>query len=377
MFKIRKVINITLLVVFFSAVIVSVDNTESYKLDAKEEIVSVFKIVKPKKNLFALEDKNKKESIKVYPGGNAVALKMNTDGVLVLNIGHIQNINGDIVQPSKEKLKVGDIIYKVNDKTIQNKEQLRQIVKETKEKEEVIITINRTGEIKDVSIIPIKVYGTEEKKIGVWVRDSTQGIGTITYVSEDMKTYGALGHGILDIDTKQLMKVKDGEVSFTNIVSINKGRKGSPGELIGEIKGYEKLGTIEKNTRLGVLGYIDEDTVNREQLNKNLMEIGYKEEVKVGKATILSNINNEEIKEYEIFIDKVDIKSKDGKGITLTIIGDELIEKTGGIVHGMSGSPILQNGKIIGAVTHVFVQNPEKGYGIFIEDMLRESEMKK
>lgn len=356
----------------------NLEKTSNFPKNYIEESKTVFSFRDKGLSFFAKRDNRKREPIKVYPGGNVVALKMNTDGVLVLSIGHVKNNNGEILQPARGKLKAGDIIYKVNNKVIQNKEQLRNLVEESLEGDEVVLTISRLDEIIEVAIIPINSYETGDNKIGLWVRDSTQGIGTVTYISEDKKKYAALGHGILDIDTKQLMKVKEGEVSFTNILSVNKGKKGTPGELIGEISGYEKFGTIEKNTGLGVVGYIDDNfEKNNSNFQGKLVEVGKKENIEIGKAVILSNINNKGIKEYEIFIDKINIKNNNGKGITLTIVEEELINKTGGIVQGMSGSPILQNGKIIGAITHVFVQNPEKGYGIFIEDMIKIGELSK
>lgn len=316
---------------------------------------------------FKTVEVNANEISKVYPSGDAVAIKMNTEGVLVLNIGSVNDTEGKILKPSKDKLKVGDIIYKVDDVDIENKEQLSEIIENSDG--DLIFTIKEGEEIKKISITPCKSIEDEKYKIGVWVRDSTQGIGTVTFVSEDKNNFYALGHGILDIDTKELMTVKNGEASTTEIISIEKGKKGVPGELIGEIKTGEVFGTIDENRENGVKGTLDEDY--RESLTSELelVEVGRKEEVLIGPATILSNIDSEMVKSYDIFIDKIDIHKDSSKSITLTITDKELLEKTGGIVQGMSGSPIIQNGKIVGAVTHVFVQDPKRGYGIFIEDM--------
>lgn len=316
---------------------------------------------------FKTVEVNANEISKVYPSGDAVAIKMNTEGVLVLNIGSVNDTEGKILKPSKDKLKVGDIIYKVDDVDIENKEQLSEIIENSDG--DLIFTIKEGEEIKKISITPCKSIEDEKYKIGVWVRDSTQGIGTVTFVSEDKNNFYALGHGILDIDTKELMTVKNGEASTTEIISIEKGKKGVPGELIGEIKTGEVFGTIDENRENGVKGTLEEDY--RESLTSELelVEVGRKEEVLIGPATILTNIDSEMVKSYDIFIDKIDIHKDSSKSITLTITDKELLEKTGGIVQGMSGSPIIQNGKIVGAVTHVFVQDPKRGYGIFIEDM--------
>ncbi len=308
---------------------------------------------------------NHHETKKVYPSGKAIAIKMNTDGVLVLNIGNVNDIDGNIVMPSENKLNVGDIIYKVNDEVVENKEQLSRLIEESDG--EIKLTVKQKEKINEVDIMPVKSIEDNEYKIGIWVRDSTQGIGTITFITTNKEKFYALGHGIIDIDTKDLMTVKDGEAKLTEIISIQKGEKGVPGELIGEIKTGDAIGTIESNKSIGVSGKILKNYKNDIALEE--IEVARKEEVKIGPATILSNIDTNIVKSYDVFIDKVDEKSSSSKSITLTITDEELISKTGGIVQGMSGSPIIQNEKIIGAVTHVFVQNPKRGYGIFLEDM--------
>ncbi len=306
------------------------------------------------------------ENMKVYPVGQAVTIKMNTDGVLVLNVGNVNDINGNIVKPSEDKLRVGDIIYKVNGNDIENKEQLSEYIKLSTG--DVTLTIKQGEELKDVIITPVKSIEDSENKIGVWVRDSTQGIGTVTFITEDKEEFYSLGHGIMDIDTRELMTVKDGEATFTEISSVQKGKKGVPGELIGEIKTGDVFGNIKSNKDIGVHGIVSKEY--QENIELELMEVANKEDVQVGPATILSNIDSDYVKSYDIFIDKIDLKDTSSKSITLKITDNDLIDKTGGIVQGMSGSPIIQNEKIVGAVTHVFVQDPKRGYGIFIKDML-------
>jgi stage IV sporulation protein B len=213
---------------------------------------------------------------------------------------------------------------------------------------------------------PVKC-SEEDYKLGIWVRDDTQGIGTLTYVRED-KTFGALGHGISDADTGGLLQIKDGQLYETEILGIHKGSQGSPGELSGLIR-YEDdniLGEILSNTELGIFGKLDK----AEELQLKTMEVAYKQELELGEATILCQVDGE-VEEYEIEITKIDKSHSDtNKGFVLKVTDERLLEKTGGIVQGMSGSPVIQNGKFVGAVTHVFVQDSTGGYGIFAETML-------
>ena len=232
--------------------------------------------------------------------------------------------------------------------------------------ETVELLVNRNGEQIPLSISPV-LDQNDEYKLGLWVRDNTQGIGTMTYIDENGK-FGALGHGISDTDTGELLDISEGELYEAEIVSIKKGAKGMPGELSGYIE-YEqekKIGTIEKNTELGIFG----EVFDVERLPHKKVMVGYQQEVKEGKAKLLTNLNKE-VKTYDIEITEIyRNKSKTNKAFEIQVTDPKLLEETGGIVQGMSGSPILQDGKLIGAVTHVFVQDSSKGYGIFIENML-------
>ena len=226
--------------------------------------------------------------------------------------------------------------------------------------------VNRKGEEIPLSLEPVLTQ-EENYKLGIWVRDNTQGIGTMTYVDEKGR-FGALGHGISDTDTGELLDVSGGELYQAQIVSIIRGAQGVPGELSGYIE-YEdekKIGTIEKNTDIGIFGQIFSDT----QISGEKVKIGYKQEVKKGKAQILMQLEGK-VEYYDIEITDIYSSQQDtNKSFQIQVTDPELLAKTGGIVQGMSGSPILQDGKLIGAVTHVFVQDSSKGYGIFIENML-------
>ncbi|NLZ83672.1 MAG: SpoIVB peptidase, partial [Clostridiales bacterium] len=208
---------------------------------------------------------------------------------------------------------------------------------------------------------------------GAWIRDNTQGIGTLTFVST-VGAFGALGHGITDIDTGLLMDIKGGTVYAADIMSIIKGKEGEPGELIGMIRqsSKHKIGKIYRNSLQGIFGTIDNNY--NWILGQEPLEIGLKQEVTRGKATILCTLADK-VEEYNIEIENIDISnSNHSKGMVIRITDERLLEQTGGIVQGMSGSPIIQNNKIIGAVTHVFIQDSTKGYGTFIENMINNLE---
>ncbi len=307
------------------------------------------------------------DSVKLLPSGNPIGIYVETDGVMVLGTGVINASDGLNYEPALNKLKTGDYITAVNNKSIRNKEELINEIQKCNG-EDLKIDIRRDDKDIQYSITPIKT-ADGEYKIGAWIRDNTQGIGTLTFVTQDGE-FGALGHGITDIDTSLIMEINKGVVYSADIMTIIKGRQGAPGELIGLINQSEKnkIGDIIKNTNQGIFGKINDNY--KITSNKGYISIGLKQEVVLGPATILSCVGNE-VKEYDIEIEKIDLNSSSpNKGMVIRISDEELLSVTGGIVQGMSGSPIIQNGKIIGAVTHVFIQDSTKGYGTFIENMI-------
>lgn len=301
----------------------------------------------------------------VCVSGNPVGLYMETQGVLIVDTGEITNQNGIALEPAANIVQPGDYILEVNGKTVSRKRELIAEI-ENCQGENVEMVVNRKGEEIPLSLEPVLTQ-EENYKLGIWVRDNTQGIGTMTYVDEKGR-FGALGHGISDTDTGELLDVSGGELYQAQIVSIIRGAQGVPGELSGYIE-YEdekKIGTIEKNTDIGIFGQIFSDT----QISGEKVKIGYKQEVKKGKAQILMQLEGK-VEYYDIEITDIYSSQQDtNKSFQIQVTDPELLAKTGGIVQGMSGSPILQDGKLIGAVTHVFVQDSSKGYGIFIENML-------
>ena len=305
----------------------------------------------------------------VIPCGNTVGISFSTEGIMVLGTGKVVDINGEDHQPSKGILRSGDLILKAQDIALEEKEDLMEVVEQ--EEEEVKLTIKRGDQIQDVFITPVKSRDDGLYKLGVWVRDSTQGIGTLTYYDPNTQTFGALGHGVYDVDTKELMSLKEGELYLSRVTGIHKGEKGAPGELLGEIDKENSLGAVALNTEAGVYGKVNDYGVS--QLPSDPVPIAMKQDVHTGKAYVRTNAINGVFDEYEIEIESINSdKNSDDKGMTIRITDERLLEKTNGIVQGFSGSPIIQDGRLIGAVTHVFVQDPAKGYGIFIENMMKQ-----
>ena len=306
-------------------------------------------------------------SLEVLPGGTTVGVRINTEGVMVLGTGTVTDTNGVVHNPSKNQLRSGDLILTANGKDLLSKEDLVNVIAESGDT--LHLRIKRDNETIETTIMPVK--GEKGNMIGSWVRDSTQGIGTITYFNPKTGAFGALGHGIMDVDTRKLMSVKCGSITAAHITSVKKGAKGVPGELVGDIKEGQKLGQIKTNSPFGIFGTMDEPLPSY----KTPMRIAKQDQIEEGAATIRTNIAGGTVREFDIYIDGVNrFSSDDTKGMVIRITDLELLKLTGGIVQGMSGSPIIQNGRLVGAVTHVFVQDPTKGYGIFIENMIRQEE---
>lgn len=303
----------------------------------------------------------------VLLGGMPVGIYMETNGVMVLNTDAVEGADGIEYEPAENLVKPGDYITALNGEGIKNKKELISLIEELTD-EKVVLHLRRGEEEVDVRVDAVAVK-SREYKLGIWVRDDIQGLGTITFLTESSE-FGALGHGIHDTDTGELVEIQGGDLYNTSIRSIIKGSSGSPGSMEGIIvyNTYNKIGEIDTNTEAGIYGKLDElSTLFSEQIP---IEVGKKEEIELGDAKIRCYVDGE-VKEYGIQILQVDVEEREmNKGMVIQITDQELLEKTGGIVQGMSGSPIIQNNRIIGAVTHVFVQDSTKGYGIFIENML-------
>lgn len=305
------------------------------------------------------------ESTELIPAGNTIGIYMKTDGVMVLGTGVIKAEDGLSYEPALNKLKTGDYITAINNKNINNKEEIIDEIAKSEGKA-LDFKVRRNGEQINYRISPVKSV-SGEYKIGTWIRDDTQGVGTLTFITANGE-FAALGHGIADIDTSQIVEVEQGSIYNAEVMTIVKGKEGEPGELIGVINqtAENRIGKINKNTEQGVYGEISDNYKNDSQA----LPVGLKQDIYIGPASIICCVDNE-LCEYEIMIEEVNLGgSKRNKGIILKITDSKLLESTGGIVQGMSGSPIIQDGKIIGAVTHVFIQDSTKGYGTFIENMI-------
>jgi len=307
-------------------------------------------------------------ALEIVPCGLTVGVEIKTDGVMVLGTGSIETEDGGKHNPSEGKLESGDLILDANGESLNSKYELINAVENSES--DLELKFKRDNSLLTTTISPVRSKSDNQRKIGVWVRDATRGIGTITYYNPISKKFGALGHGILDVDTKKLMTVKEGSIMEARITDIKKGDRGSPGELVGELRSGATLGQIKINTPYGIYGAMD--LVGVSKITHDKIPIALQDQVHEGPAVIYSNVDSE-IKQYDVFIENVNRFSNDEtKGMILRITDPTLLHKTNGIVQGMSGSPIIQNNKLIGAVTHVFVQDPSKGYGIFIENMLRQ-----
>ncbi|MCC8065880.1 MAG: SpoIVB peptidase [Clostridiales bacterium] len=307
------------------------------------------------------------ERRKVYAGGTPVGIYLETAGVFVVDTGEITTKDGESCCPAKNIVQTGDYIQMVNGETVNTKEQLIACIQDCGG-EALVMKVNRQGEQISLRVVPIK-DADGEYRAGIWVRNDTQGIGTLTWVDED-GNFGALGHGISDVDTAELLSIQSGTLYSAEVISVQKGTKGSPGELSGIIHysdGY-RIGTIEENSANGIYGRITGFSLAVQ--DQALYETALKQEVEEGAATIRCTVDGT-CREYEAEIREIRLNGDDvNKGMVIEVTDPELLKLTGGIVQGMSGSPIFQNGRIVGAVTHVFVNDPTRGYGIFIEDMI-------
>ncbi len=303
---------------------------------------------------------------KVTPLGYPVGIYVQADGVLVIDTGEFLSDRGKKVSPAKNVLKAGDYIYEINGKPVESKEMLIEEIGVCNGKS-VTLGVRRKEEYLKLDVEP-EPNQKGEYKLGIWVRDNAQGIGTLTFVDEN-GYFGALGHGINDTDITKLMEIKNGGLYRTDIISITRGTKGNPGELTGVIaySGKYKLGEIYQNTKRGVFGYLETENV---EIEKQPVSIALKQEIELGKAQILCTLSTEP-ELFEVEITGIHQENDNvNRGLELKVTDERLLETTGGIIQGMSGSPILQDGKLVGAVTHVLVNDPTRGYGIFIEKML-------
>lgn len=304
--------------------------------------------------------------MQLVPGGKAVGIKMFTKGLICVGTEKIKGEDGQNYNIANAlDIKETDIIISANGKILHTVEEFSEIVSNS-QGTPITLVVSRNGNEQTKVATPIKT--SDGYKLGLWVRDSTAGIGTVTFTDVASGAFAALGHPITDVDTGILMPVDKGSISNAEIVGIKKGARGEPGELYGVFSGTDDCGVILKNTAQGIYGSL----VDNPALNYNSQPViaASGAQAKTGKAEIYANIEGDTVEKFEIEITKLMRYATDSKNMVIKVTDKRLLDKTGGIVQGMSGSPIIQDGKLIGAVTHVFVNDPSRGYGIFIENML-------
>lgn len=336
-------------------------SNDSNKIETKTISVSLF-------NLFNVKEVNVStvRNTKVVPLGNIIGIKLYSNGVLVIGMTEVEG-----KKPYENTgIKEGDLITTVDNVTVTTTEELIKCVNNSQGKQ-VKIKYIREGTEYVTDIEPVKTK-EDKYKIGLWVRDGACGIGTATYYDPGTGKIATLGHGIVDRDTDKLITIESGKLLTSTITKIRKGEKGNPGEIKGIINDNQTIGSINLNTDFGIYGNLKE--INTLGIDKNnSLEIALKNEIKTGEATILLALEDEIRKEYKIEIKKIyKNNTEDNKSMLIEITDEKLIEKTGGIIQGMSGAPIIQNGKFIGAITHVLVNNPLQGYAVFGEIMIKQ-----
>lgn len=311
---------------------------------------------------------------KIIPGGQSIGVKLNTLGVLVVGHHQIATKDGKKSPGEIAGIEVGDIITKINETKVEKMSDVAPFIQEAgKTGAPLNIVISRNMKEIKTKLIPLKDENDHSFRIGLYIRDSAAGIGTMTFYEPKSKKYGALGHVISDMDTKKPIVVQDGQIVRSTVTSIEKGSNGSPGEKLARFSEDRKvIGNITRNSPFGIFGKLNQGIKNG-IMDKEL-PIALSSEVKEGPAKILTVVDNDEVEQFDVeVVSSVPQKFPATKGMVIKITDKKLLEKTGGIVQGMSGSPIIQNGKVIGAVTHVFVNDPTSGYGVHIEWMLSEA----
>lgn len=312
------------------------------------------------------------ENVEVVPIGKIIGMKLYTNGVLIVGMSEIENMNKERVNPFHNcNIQEGDTIVKVNDTEIDSIGGLKDVVNQSNGENVLLTLVREDGSIVTSNITPVQTEN-DEYKLGLWVKDAATGVGTITYYEKNTGNFAALGHGIVDSDTDKLIDIESGEIVTSNVMSITKGNINSPGEIRGTIVNQKTIGQVEKNTPFGIYGKLE----NLASLNidtSKSMPVALRDEIQLGDAKILCSLDGKTNQEYDIKIEKIYKNDNyDNKSMLIRVVDENLINATGGIIRGLSGSPIIQKGKFVGAVTNVLVSNPEIGYAIFGDMMIKE-----
>jgi len=333
---------------------------DQYVVDYK--LFNLFNIKKLRVNVI--------EPDRYFAGGDSLGFSLQSKGIILIGGNYILSDNGIEKPFENSNLQTGDIITHIDGYEINCVSDINKILNNYNGGE-IILKVNRRGEQLEIGILPALDKMSNTYKLGLWVKEDAVGIGTLTFVNATSKRFGSLGHSINDAETNECIEVSGGNIYNGKILGVKKGRSGKAGELIGSFNREDVVGSVDKNCEYGVYGYVD--NVEDFTVNKTSVEIGGRLSAKPGKAKILSCIDGQEIEEFEIEIIKTNFQSSSNqKSMVIRIIDEDLIARTGGIVQGMSGSPIIQEDKLIGAVTHVFVNDATKGFGLYIDWMLEQ-----
>ncbi|TCN01662.1 stage IV sporulation protein B [Paenibacillus sp. BK033] len=313
--------------------------------------------------------------LRVIPGGQTIGVKVKSAGILVVGHHQVRANNGTKESPGeKAGLRLGDLIIRIDGHNINEVSKVANLVEQAgRQQRPLAITYKRNGTIGETKLYPVRDAEERNWKLGLYIRDSAAGVGTLTFYAPDQGVYGALGHVITDMDTQTPIEVGEGQILQSSVTSINKSQTGEPGEKRAHfVKEGKILGNIERNTPFGIFGKMSENP--NHSFNDKAIPVTFAEEVKEGPAQILTVVNGQKVERFDIEIAHVTKQPAPAtKGMVIKITDKRLLDKTGGIVQGMSGSPIIQDGKLVGAVTHVFVNDPASGYGCFIEWMLQDA----
>lgn len=312
------------------------------------------------------------EDIEVVPVGKIIGLKLYTNGVLIVGMSEIEDKNKNLNKPYEgADIEEGDTIVKIDEKYVEDIDSLKKIVNNSNGKN-LQLTLLRNGNVITTSIRPIETE-SKEYKLGLWVKDAATGVGTMTFYEPISKSFAVLGHGITDSDTDSLIDIDYGELVTSKVLSIKKGENENPGEIKGTIINQQTIGNVTKNSKFGVYGILNNLTSLNIDVSKKY-KVALRDEIKEGEAKVLCTVDDSNVsKEYSIEIEKI-YKENDynNKSMLIRVTDEELLEKTGGIIRGLSGAPIIQNDKFIGAITNVLVSNPQIGYAIFGDLMIKE-----
>lgn len=309
----------------------------------------------------------------LIPGGHSIGVQMDVKGVLIVGLEDIETPEGDTINPGlRAGLQIGDLILSVNGTKVYKAGEVEQLVNEIQD--EVKLQVKRKNKVLNITLEPVINCEDGLYKLGVWIKDKTAGIGTLTYYDPVNMTFGALGHAICDPETGAVLTVNQGQLIQAKVQSVKEGKSGEPGEIQGVFyEAEEPLGDLKLNSHLGIFG--DAYHAIENPVYSKPMVVARKNQIEKGNAYILTTLENNQIERYEIEIEKIYKREKDSnKNMRIKVTDERLLEASGGIVQGMSGSPIIQDGKLVGAVTHVLVNDPTRGYGIFIESMLEAAE---